>query len=1122
MHRNNKETEILMDKIKNYEVIQQLKSFGDCLNLWLAEDNSGSEYEILTIKVSNENERSIERVLRNEIAPLIGREIEGVQKIIELNYDKENGIKYIVYENVQDEFEDISKFNKGLLLSLLSTLNNLKKENRFGFIISPETVLYNNSNHIKLKFIGLFEIFSLFNQLPEVYISPELLENKKPRIQDDIFSVGKLFIEFLSTKINLEKVLAEDKSNRFKKYSEFIEIIEGIKEPQEVQSNRDSISVVTQPEYEDEIAPVLKEMNEWCYMTIDTNRSKKGNQVTGKFTTKTFSGRYFVDNQNYIFIPYSEKLKGSDESVRRNGSEADFNFVDYPVSNFNCTDAFNALFEERNKLASLNSGKHDKIKKWRTLPEKEKEFIEEKAFKAKYIERYESKNNNQNIIFKLKDEFKDWENLKDIKSQNVGLTIDESLIGTVLDYNPNDNKLVIRDSKLSIDEIPEKGELTQDVYQETSQFKKQKEACDSFESRDIVNPTIAGILATPESMPNFNRVDIDYHAFDEKIFNNHLKNDDSQKQAVLEALNKRPVYLIQGPPGTGKTTVIVELVRQLIKENSNYKILITSQSNLAVDNVLERLPNEILFMRLASDFAIDRDNISSNIEPHLFEQKLKNWVEASIDKSNHYLQERFESASNNKSLIDFWSFYTTIPQKNEKELINTFHQRLRFSHNYLKRLFENVKSKKEIEKIFDKELGSDFKKLKKIQREWFAFISNASTEEGDRKKSMLNNGSEEIDLQTAYAMSVNVIGSTCIHIASGAYSNIDFKFDYVIMDEASKASPSETLVPINMARNIVLIGDHKQLPPVVTREEAVKTKIKEQLDDNGLDFEKEFGESLFESLIESFESNNSLVVYKKMLDIQYRMPRQLGALISRHFYDGNLKNPDLSIDGLKNYDDDKFHGIKLKKPLVEIHDDYTNTSVNVPNSIVFVTSSNEEDPYDNDDKFERKNYCNVGIIKDTLHEINKLFNGNMKSDKPINIGIIAGYRGQVNLLIDQIKLKEYKNFLERQGNKTHSLIEINTVDKFQGAERDIIIYDIVRSTKGRSNIGFLDDYRRINVAFSRAKKMLVIVGDSRYIIKRAMLNPKSKFEAFKLQEIVRELEDNGLVYTSFKSAVDEN
>ncbi|MBK6612521.1 MAG: hypothetical protein IPG29_17285 [Sphingobacteriales bacterium] len=159
-------------------------------------------------------------------------------------------------------------------------------------------------------------------------------------------------------------------------------------------------------------------------------------------------------------------------------------------------------------------------------------------------------------------------------------------------------------------------------------------------------------------------------------------------------------------------------------------------------------------------------------------------------------------------------------------------------------------------------------------------------------------------------------------------------------------------------------------------------------------------------------------------------------------------------------------------------------------------------------------------IKEILKQLNKLYPDNLKREKPFTIGVIAGYRGQVNLLQDSIELLEYKNFvaIDEEG-KPEPLIEINTVDKFQGAERDIIIYDIVKSSKGSSPIGFLDDYRRINVAFSRVKRLLIVVGDSEYILKRATLNPSGKFKEFKLKEIVAELDRQGVIVHSLNEMI---
>lgn len=363
---------------------------------------------------------------------------------------------------------------------------------------------------------------------------------------------------------------------------------------------------------------------------------------------------------------------------------------------------------------------------------------------------------------------------------------------------------------------------------------------------------------------------------------------------------------------------------------------------------------------------------------------------------------------------------------------------------------------------------------------------------------MLNNGSTEIDFLTAMMLQTNIMGATCIHIASSKYSKVNFRFDYVIMDESSKASPAETLVPINMGQNIILIGDHNQLPPVVTREEAVKKNVKTELEDNGLDFEKAFGESLFEKLIKAFEADESKQNYIKMLDIQYRMPKQVGSLISKYFYDSKLKNPETTI--IPDNDKQKHHELTLKKDT----------------SIIFFSTS-QENPNDNDNKFNRQNKCNVQAIKELLEKLNTLYSDNLAKSKPFTIGIIAGYRGQVDLLKSSINLSQYSNFVQVETDesgkqKKTNLIEINTVDKFQGAERDIIIYDIVRSSKGQSNIGFLDDYRRINVAFSRVKRLLVVVGDSEYLIKRATLNQGGRFTEFKLQQIGQELQEQGLVF----------
>ena len=1120
-----------MEQIGNIQIINELKKFNDNISLWLTEAQDGMPFEILTIKKNKDYQPLLDRLLKNEIQPLANREITGIQKVVRTDFDPSTQIHFIVYEKLDDEFQELKFPAIKSLKNLLKGLDALKRENRFSFALSPENILTNQKGEVKLRFVGLFELFRHQKLLNETYVAPEVKEwiadSKQPRpnFQADIYSSFKSFDGLIADsddeilKSIFQKALFEKRTERFSKYSDILSELEKVKESEVYLRNKNRLCIKVMIKHGDEerFSSILSEMNESCFMFLDSERSKhEKKQITGLFSTKNYSGRFFVDDQNHIFIPLPREPHSPNYKVIKNGFACEYGFDYSPSKNLNCVNFFTKQFEILNKLNELNNTKHDLVEKWLTLPEQERDYAEETAFKAQYVSREESKNNTANIKFTLTEEFRDWEKIKLLKRDEIDLSIDDKIIGKIQDYNPANCFLIIRDTKATIDEISEKGELLQDVRMETSQFKKQLEACKKFEHRNIVNPELCSILATPERVSSQNKIslfDSDYENFKAEVFNLNLKTDNTQRDAVLEALHYKPVYLIQGPPGTGKTTVIVELIQQIIRQKGDAKILVTSQSNLAVDNVLEKLPEQISFMRLV----VDEERIGSEkIKEHSYQSKLKKWIKDTQNNSETFFQNYFSEKITDKALVRFFNSCSNIGSQ-EGDNFKRFQWLLSGQNQYLKGLFENAKSIKDTEKVFNEKLGQEFQNLRRVQKDWFAFLLNADSTDGQKKKSMLNDGSLEIDFRTAFAKSVNVIGATCIHIASNKYSKINFRFDYVIMDESSKASPAETLVPINMGQNIILIGDHHQLPPVITREEAVKQKVRDKLEDNGLDFEKEFGESLFEKLITDFQENQNLHGYIKMLDIQYRMPRQVGNLISRFFYEGKLKNPDISLPSLLNFDSDKFHGIKLKKPTTIISDALENKEIEVPNSVVFVSTSKRDKPYDNDNKFNRSNTCNRDVIKEILSHLNSLYIDNLKRKKPFEIGIIAGYRGQVNLLQDTIELTKYENFLKKnEEGRPEPLIEINTVDKFQGAERDIIIYDLVKSSKGSSSIGFLDDYRRINVAFSRVKRLLIVVGDSEYLLKRATMNPQSKFEQFKLKEIAQELEKQGVIVYDFK------
>ncbi|MBF2754502.1 MAG: AAA family ATPase [Gammaproteobacteria bacterium AqS3] len=366
--------------------------------------------------------------------------------------------------------------------------------------------------------------------------------------------------------------------------------------------------------------------------------------------------------------------------------------------------------------------------------------------------------------------------------------------------------------------------------------------------------------------------------------------------------------------------------------------------------------------------------------------------------------------------------------------------------------------------------------------------------------------SEEESFKRNFLHSRNVIGATCVHIAHGQYRELyEQGFDFVIMDEASTATPAEALIPILRAKQqLVLVGDHKQLPPFVTSDKKVwdieRENSPEVLEYSDNKLRNKYGKSLFEILIKGFEESEKEHFRSEegqlyqMLNIQRRMPSQIGDLISKYFYEGKLASP-------KHQRNDQ--PLPFKKH---------------PASILFIDISKSSDPKDNDDPKNRQNECSAEVIVETLKTLNRRLVVKNNKDKK-DVAVIAGYRGQVELLenrVDELKLSK----------KFKGDIQVNTIDSFQGRENDIVIFDMVRSSPYKCSIGFLDDRRRLNVALSRAKELLIIVGDFDFLSNRAKPvwdanDPKDKKRRKKplLKLIADEIKSKGLMFQSLDKAL---
>jgi len=249
------------------------------------------------------------------------------------------------------------------------------------------------------------------------------------------------------------------------------------------------------------------------------------------------------------------------------------------------------------------------------------------------------------------------------------------------------------------------------------------------------------------------------------------------------------------------------------------------------------------------------------------------------------------------------------------------------------------------------------------------------------------------------------------------------EFDVVVVDEATQATEPSCLIPITHAKKIIMAGDHKQLPPTILNQEAKE---------NGLE------ETLFERMLEIHGSD-----IKEMLEKQYRMNTDIMNFSSQEFYDGELV-ADESVADHRLEVSGKPSGKHMKK----IFDP--------ENVVLFLDSKGHWPESSRKGSSSKENKKEAKKVVDIVKECMKL------DVAPEDIGVISPYDDQVELL---------KEKLDVEG------LEIKTVDGFQGRQKDVIVLSFVRSNQ-EGNIGFLEDLRRLNVSITRARKKLVMVGDS--------------------------------------------
>lgn len=398
-----------------------------------------------------------------------------------------------------------------------------------------------------------------------------------------------------------------------------------------------------------------------------------------------------------------------------------------------------------------------------------------------------------------------------------------------------------------------------------------------------------------------------------------------------------------------------ELVVQAVR-NQREKVLVACPSNVAVDNVLERIYTQYPEGVRPSMVRLGHPaRISDAIQPHC--------LEALIQKADG----------------------TDIVKDVRKEL-----------------------------DTMRRNLGKERDKAqKKLQR---AEMRNLQKEIRQREERVVKD----------IVKTKDVIFCTCV----GASSKLlrDIEFDLVIIDEAAQALEVACWIPMLKAKKVVLAGDHCQLPPTVKSDAAVQ---------------KGLAITLFERIM----TNDSMNSVPRMLSIQYRMNEKICNWASNAMYKGLLT----SSPGVAS------HTLADLVPPGSIEYSNSSDSVSLSNVMVLIDSS---DCYMTEQTTSKGSHFNLYEVDMIDKYIAQLVGSGIS---PKAIGIVTPYNGQVVALKEKI-LPNYP------------LVEVRTVDGFQGGEKEVIILSLVRSNADRT-VGFLADKRRINVAVTRAKRLLVVVCD---------------------------------------------
>lgn len=629
--------------------------------------------------------------------------------------------------------------------------------------------------------------------------------------------------------------------------------------------------------------------------------------------------------------------------------------------------------------------------------------------------------------------------------------------GEVIDHDVD--RVVILSAR-RWESLPDRAVLDPHLGPDEAALNRQRQAVDDVQRDKSARPDLRELLLDPTRNTEPKAISI-------ASWNREL--DERKREAIETAMGSPDIFVVQGPPGTGKTSFIAELVEQTLNANSEARVLIASQTNVAVDNALQRLADggQASMVRLAS---ADPNRVDESVRHLLLDAQMKRWARAVRKNAESHLGARATEAglapAHLRAALALQQLAATLSQLDYLQNAKPEEEEQR--SDLATSLSEPTSSTSVQEKVdaladlrdelvaeAQSELGSDLTLSVDMTAQDALNAVDVLIGESDDAQQLLTRLqlqgewlqriASDSGLANTFLDQTSVIAGTCVgYLRHPAVRHLDI--DLCIVDEASRATLTEALVPVSRAKRWVVVGDTNQLPPI--DEDLLRNR--DLMNDHQL-LPEDVKQTLFQRLTDRLPDHSQV-----LLNQQYRMIRPIGDMISTCFYDEKLSSR--NEDGLDGY------GLGYGKPVL-----WLDTSAHGD-------TRREAAPHGKGKSFANRAEARIAI--DRLKVLNGTIDKKIvripKDGKQLDVLVIAPYVAQVADIQQQLApLRDHLG---------HLCVTVMSVDAVQGRESDVAIFSVTRSNS-RAELGFIgpDYWRRINVALSRARFGLTIVGDAGFV-----------------------------------------